>query len=192
MSHSLTDMGKRLKQVLNDKHIKIVDFAAMAGFTNQIAHYYLRKKEIKRNTLERFCQLMGISVQEFLEWNGGVDRDGSLHHGQRFRSLISEKGISKTKLASLLQMTRRDAAGLADKALFSETEMDAVLKCLNISMDQFLHPLLVEDPGQSTRGQQFREKYYRLLEEHNELLKEVAKLKADNFRLLQGGDGVRT
>ncbi len=191
MTYSLFDMGKQLKQVLNDKHIKIVDFAAMAGFTNQIAHYYLRKKEIKRSTLDRFCQLMGITVQDFMTWNGGLDRDAPLHHGYRFRSLISEKGISKTRLASLLKMTRKAAAGLSDKAVFSETEMDAVLKVLNISLDQFLHPAIVEDPGQSSRDQQLREKYYRLLEEHNELLKEMAKLREENFRLQQGGDGAR-
>ncbi|PUZ20505.1 Cro/C1-type HTH DNA-binding domain-containing protein [Chitinophaga costaii] len=183
MPHSLPDMGKQLKYILNDKRIKIVDFAAMAGFTNQIAHYYLRKKEIKRATLERFCQLIGITVQDFMEWSGVQYQEGTLHYGRRFRTLIVEKGINKTRLATLLKMTRKEAAALDQKPVFSETELDAVLKGLNISREYFLNPMLVED-APPPREHQMRERYYRLLEEHNWLLKEVADYK-EQVRLLQ-------
>ncbi len=47
----LIHMGQRLKQILKQRKIKIVDFADMAGFTNQIAHYHLRKSDMKRSTV---------------------------------------------------------------------------------------------------------------------------------------------
>ena len=65
-------MGHRLKQILKKKKIKIVDFAAMAGFTNQIAHYHLRKNDMKRATMERFCTLIDITPDEFMRWNGAM------------------------------------------------------------------------------------------------------------------------
>ncbi len=185
MPHSLPDMGQRLKQILKKKRIKIVDFAKMAGFTNQIAHYYLRKKEIKRATLERFCQLIGITVQDFMEWDGAQYTEGVLHYGQRFLALVEEKGINKTRLSALLHMTRKDAASLGAKAVFSETELDAVLKGLNISLEYFLNPGMPEDAPQPPRDQLMRERYYRLLEEHNVLLKEVADYKEKVSQLQQ-------
>ncbi|PUZ28253.1 hypothetical protein DCC81_01850 [Chitinophaga parva] len=184
MAQGLPDMGKRLKQILNDKHIKIVDFAKKAGFTNQIAHYYLRKKDIKRTTLERFCKVIGITVQDFMQWEGSVQPDGVLHYGQRFRQLVSEKGINKTRVADLLGITRREAAALAEKPMFSESEMETVLKGLKISIEHFLNPDVVDDKPPPPRDQLLRERYYRLLEEHTALLKEVAAYK-EEVRLLQ-------
>ena len=83
-------MGQRLKQILKQKKIKIVDFADLAGFTNQIAHYHLRKSDMKRSTLEKFCEIISISPDEFYEWNSVSVRNGEkpatstvIHHGTR-------------------------------------------------------------------------------------------------------------
>lgn len=181
-------MGKRLKQILNDKHIKIVDFAKQAGFTNQIAHYYLRKKDIKRATLERFCKVIGITVQDFMQWEGSVQPDGVLHYGQRFRQLVNERGINKTRIADLLGITRREAATLSDKVIFSESEMETVLKGLNISIEHFLNPDVLDDAPQPPRDQQLRERYYRLLEDHTSLLKELASYKEEVRQLRETVD----
>src|SRR6185312_15356722 len=110
----LIHMGQRLKQILKQKKIKIVDFADMAGFTNQIAHYHLRKSDMKRSTLEKFCELINISPEEFYEWNSVAVSNGEktgdnlvVHHGSRLMELIGERGLNKTRLAKRLGMSRR-------------------------------------------------------------------------------------
>ena len=181
MQHGLIHMGQRLKQILKQRKIKIVDFARMAGFTNQIAHYHLRKSDMKRSTLERFCSLVGISAEEFYQWNNMVVVKGGkgqvttvAHHGQRFTELIEEKGLNKSKLARRLDMSRRTMYNLFEKALFEPGEMEVVTKALEVTEAAFLHPNTVEDvrAADSDELLAMREKYYRLLEDYNQLLKQ--------------------
>jgi len=193
MQHGLIHMGQRLKQILKQRKIKIVDFARMAGFTNQIAHYHLRKSDMKRSTLERFCALVGISAEEFYQWNNMVVVKGGkgqvttvAHHGQRFTELIEEKGLNKSKLARRLDMSRRTMYNLFDKALFEPGEMEVVTKALEVTETAFLHPNTVEDvrAADSDELLSMREKYYRLLEDYNQLLKQHNALKEtlDTFK----------
>jgi transcriptional regulator with XRE-family HTH domain len=193
MQQGLIHMGQRLKQILKQRKIKIVDFARMAGFTNQIAHYHLRKSDMKRSTLERFCALMGITPEEFYHWNNMVVVKGGkgqvttvAHHGQRFTELIEEKGLNKSKLARRLDMSRRTMYNLFEKILFEPAEMEIVTKALEITEAAFLHPNTAEDPRAADSDEMLamREKYYRLLEDYNQLLKQHNALKdtLDTFK----------
>lgn len=193
MQQGLIHMGQRLKQILKQKKIKIVDFARMAGFTNQIAHYHLRKSDMKRSTLERFCALVGITAEEFYQWNNMVVLKGGkaqvntvAHHGQRFTELIEEKGLNKSKLARRLDMSRRTMYNLFEKASFEPAEMEIVTKALEITETAFLHPNTLEDvrTADSDELLAMREKYYRLLEDYNHLLKQHNALKEtlDTFK----------
>lgn len=185
-------MGQRLKQVLKQKKIKIVDFARMAGFTNQIAHYHLRKSDMKRSTLERFCALIGITPEEFYSWNNNVVKTGKgemttvAHHGRRFSELIEEKGLNKSKLARRLNMSRRTMYNLFEKETFDRLEMETITKALEIAESNFLHPNSVEEIriADSDEMLALREKYYKLLEDYNQLLKHhnVLKETADKLK----------
>jgi len=186
MQQGLIHMGQRLKQILKQRKIKIIDFARMAGFTNQIAHYHLRKSDMKRSTLERFCSLIGITPEEFYNWNNTVTgKTGKgqiatvVHHGQRFTELIEEKGLNKSKLARRLDMSRRNMYDLFEKAAFDPVEMESVTKALEVTENAFLHPSMVSDVrvADSEEMLAMREKYYRLLEDYNQLLKQHNALK---------------
>lgn len=182
----LIHMGQRLKQILKQKKIKIVDFADMAGFTNQIAHYHLRKSDMKRSTLEKFCEIIGISPEEFYEWNSvpssGTEKGNEhtvLHHGGRLMELIGERGLNKTRLAKRLGMSRRTMYNLFEKEIFGAEELDRVVRALEMTTNAFLHPGTMEDSRQAENDEMLalREKYYKLLEEHNQLLKSYSSLK---------------
>jgi transcriptional regulator with XRE-family HTH domain len=179
-------MGQRLKQILKQKKIKIVDFADMSGFTNQIAHYHLRKSDMKRSTLEKFCEIISITPEEFYEWNsvpssqGGKQGESTvLHHGSRLMELIGERGLNKTRLAKRLGMSRRTMYNLFEKEVFGADELDRVSRALEMSNAGFLHPGVLEDVRQADNDEMLamREKYYKLLEEHNLVLKSNASLK---------------
>jgi transcriptional regulator with XRE-family HTH domain len=173
-------MGQRLKQILKQKKIKIVDFAVMAGFTNQIAHYHLRKSDMKRATMERFCALIGITPDEFMRWNTLQPGNGkSMHHGERLQNIIAEKGLNKSKLAGRLGMSRRTMYNLFEKTNFSPDELDRVAKGLDISTDQFLNPGTLHETRNTDSEEMMllREKYYKQLEEYTQLLKSHAALK---------------
>jgi len=181
MQSSLIHMGHRLKQILKQKKIKIVDFASMAGFTNQIAHYHLRKSDMKRATMERFCSLIGITPDEFIRWNGAMQlaNGKNIHHGERLQNVIAEKGLNKSKLAGRLDMSRRTMYNLFEKENFSPDELDRVAKGLDMSVDAFLNPGTVQE-SRATDSEEMmllREKYYKQLEEYNQLLKSNAALK---------------
>lgn len=181
MQSSLIHMGQRLKQILKQKKIKIVDFATMAGFTNQIAHYHLRKSDMKRATMERFCGLIGITPDEFMRWNGAMQLTNgkNIHHGERLQNVIAEKGLNKSKLAGRLDMSRRTMYNLFEKESFSPDELDRVAKGLDMSVDAFLNPGTVQESRitDSEEMMLLREKYYKQLEEYNQLLKSNAALK---------------
>ncbi|UCJ06488.1 helix-turn-helix domain-containing protein [Chitinophaga pendula] len=176
-------MGQRLKLILKQKKIKIVEFAAMAGFTNQIAHYHLRKSDMKRSTLEKFCNLIGITTDEFFDWKGvaagRTDNNNNIHHGQRLQELISERGLNKTRLARRLGMSRRTMYNLFDKEIFSPEELERAVRSLETSVTAFLRPGTAEESRQAESDEMMamREKYYKLLEEHNQLLKNHSALK---------------
>jgi transcriptional regulator with XRE-family HTH domain len=182
----LIHMGQRLKQILKQKKIKIVDFADMAGFTNQIAHYHLRKSDMKRSTLEKFCEIISITPEEFYEWNStglsGSDRVGEpavLHHGNRLMELIGERGLNKTRLAKRLGMSRRTMYNLFDKEAFGAEELDRVARALEMTTSAFLHPGYSDENRHAENDEilAMREKYYKLLEEHNQLLRNYTSLK---------------
>lgn len=181
MQSSLIHMGHRLKQILKQKKIKIVDFATMAGFTNQIAHYHLRKNDMKRATMERFCTLIGITPEEFMRWNGAMQLTNgkSIHHGERLQHIIAEKGLNKSKLAGRLDMSRRTMYNLFEKESFSPDELDRVAKGLDMSTDAFLNPGIVQEARNTDSEEMMllREKYYKQLEEYTQLLKNHAALK---------------
>ncbi|MVT07295.1 helix-turn-helix domain-containing protein [Chitinophaga tropicalis] len=182
----LIHMGQRLKQILKQKKIKIVDFADMAGFTNQIAHYHLRKSDMKRSTLEKFCEIISITPDEFYEWNNVPSLNGEkpgepivIHHGGRLMELVGERGLNKTRLAKRLGMSRRTMYNLFEKEAFNAEELDRVVRALEMTITGFLNPGALEEARLADNDEMMvlREKYYKLLEEHNLLLKNFASLK---------------
>ncbi|RBL93666.1 helix-turn-helix domain-containing protein [Chitinophaga flava] len=187
MQSSLIHMGQRLKQILKQKKIKIIDFAKMAGFTNQIAHYHLRNSDMKRVNLERFCQLIEITPDEFIRWNGSTQlaNGKNIHHGNRLQDLIAEKGLNKSKLAERLNMSRRTMYNVFEKETFSPDELDRVARGLDMTTEAFLNPGTIQETRQTESEEMMvlREKYYKILEEHNQLLKNYAAIKDDMIKL---------
>ncbi|MBC9910748.1 helix-turn-helix domain-containing protein [Chitinophaga varians] len=187
MQSSLIHMGQRLKQILKQKKIKIIDFAKMAGFTNQIAHYHLRNSDMKRVNLERFCEIIGITPDEFIRWNGTMQlaNGKNIHHGNRLQHLIAEKGLNKSKLAERLNMSRRTMYNVFEKETFSPDELDRVARGLDITPEAFLNPGTAQETRQtdSEEMMMLREKYYKILEEHTQLLKSYTALKDDVLKM---------
>lgn len=174
--------GARLKQIVRDKHIKILDFAKKAGFSNQIAHYYFRKEAIKRNTLLEFCTLLGISLDEFYAWahprrNTGLPPSEE-HHGRRLDELIGEKGLNKTRLAGRMGLSRRALYNLMEKPRFTAEQLKKVCQALDISAREFAGNVnQVEDEPEEQVIESWKDKYYKLLEEYNKALLEISRLR---------------
>ncbi|WP_167013740.1 helix-turn-helix transcriptional regulator [Chitinophaga sp. Cy-1792] len=195
MQTSLIHMGERLKQILKQRKIKVIDFAKKAGFTNQIAHYHLRKSEMKRANLDRFCTIIGITTEEFMRWNGAqlISLDKNLHHGRRLQTIIQDKGLNRSRLADRMEMSRRTMYNLFDKEIFSPGELERTARALDMSLDAFLNPGTVAE-ARNTETEEImlqREKYYKLLEDHNELLRLYNHLKDEVIHLRRELQDVR-
>lgn len=181
LSKNIIHEGKRLKQIVRDKRIKILAFAKMADFSNQIAHYYFKEESIKRSKLTELCTVLGITLEEFYNWEHipkASQRPTEVHHGQRLNELIGEKGLNKTRLAERMEISRRALYNLVEKATFTPAQMKAVCQVLDMTPKEFINGQVVEEPGNNYQVTDvWKEKYYQLLEQHNQLLLELAKLK---------------
>ncbi|WP_394338028.1 helix-turn-helix domain-containing protein [Chitinophaga lutea] len=183
VSKNIIHEGARLKQIVRDKRMKILDFAELAGFSNQIAHYYFRKEAIKRATLLEFCTLLGISLDEFYTWSNPrrtpLQPVSDFHYGQRLNELIEEKGLNKTKLAERMGLSRRALYNLLDKAAFTGDQLKKICQVLDVGMKEFMGSSQLEDGGVDMDLESWKDKYYKLLEDHNRALVEIARLKEE-------------
>lgn len=184
VSKNIIHEGARLKQIVRDKRMKILDFAELADFSNQIAHYYFRKEAIKRSTLLEFCTLLGISLDEFYNWSNprrpALQPASDFHYGQRLNELIEEKGLNKTKLAERMGLSRRALYNLLDKAVFSTEQLKKICQVLEVGQKEFLGHSNVEDGGIDLSDvESWKDKYYKLLEDHNKVLVEMARLQEE-------------
>lgn len=181
VSKNIIHEGARLKQIVRDMRMKILAFAELAGFSNQIAHYYFRKEAIKRSTLLEFCTLLGISLDEFYAWTNPrkvTTPAQEFHHGNRLNTLIEEKGLNKTKLADRMGLSRRALYNLMEKPVFSSEQLRKVSQVLEIAPKEFLGNGEMDDDGaELAEVETWKDKYYRLLEDYNKALVEIARLK---------------
>lgn len=184
VSKNIIHEGARLKQIVRDKRMKILEFAELADFSNQIAHYYFRKEAIKRSTLLEFCTLLGISLDEFYNWSHPrrvpMQPVTDFHHGRRLNELIEEKGLNKTKLAERMSLSRRALYNLLDKSAFTAEQLKKMCQVLDVSLKEFMGGnSVVEDAGVDMDIESWKDKYYKLLEDHNKALVEIARLKEE-------------
>ena len=187
VSKNIIHEGARLKQIVRDKRMKILEFAELADFSNQIAHYYFRKEAIKRSTLLEFCTLLGISLDEFYNWSNPrrvpLQPVTDFHYGQRLNELIEEKGLNKTKLAERMGLSRRALYNLLDKSAFTAEQLKKICLVLDVTQKEFLGGSgVVEDAGVDTDIESWKDKYYKLLEDYNKALVEIARLKEQQER----------
>lgn len=161
--------------------MKILDFARQAGFSNQIAHYYFRKEAIKRSTLLEFCTMLGISLDEFYAWTHPRRAlplpAQDLHHGRRLDEMIEEKGLNKTRLAGRMALSRRALYNLLEKPVFTPEQLKKVCQVLEISQKEFIGGGVEDGGAELVETETWKDKYYRLLEDYNLALLEIARLR---------------
>lgn len=184
---NIINEGARIRQVLKDKGIKVIDFAARAGFSNQIAHYYLRKESIKRAKLVEFCEFINISLDDFYSWRQqpATDEPEETHHGKRLSTLIDQKGINKTKLAKRAGLSRRALYNLLEREVLTSEQLRKILPALEMTAGEFFSPKssLYDGGTGYNQPEAWREKYYRSLEDYKSLTQEIATLRQENERL---------
>jgi transcriptional regulator with XRE-family HTH domain len=178
VSKNIINEGARLKEILRDRKITILSFASKAGFSNQIAHYYLRKESIKRTKLQEICALLDITLEEFYNWNnrpGAGSSAGMVHHGLRLSRLLEAKGFNKSEFARSLGLSRRGLYNLMERVQFKPKLIERIADLLDITTEEFLRATHFLDDGAliSPDAVVWREKYYQLLEAYNQLLIQI-------------------
>ncbi|UYQ92997.1 helix-turn-helix transcriptional regulator [Chitinophaga horti] len=168
---NIVNEGARLKQILKDKGIKVIEFARRLDFSNQIAHYYLRKESIKRSTLANFCEVINITLDTFYNWNQPVaEASEETHHGKKLLLIIEQKGMNKTKLAERIGLSRRALYNLLEKDTLTTDQLRKILPGLDMSLAEFLSPKGVFDAGIGYNdANAWRDKYYGCLEDYKKL-----------------------
>nr|WP_148707314.1 helix-turn-helix transcriptional regulator [Chitinophaga skermanii] len=160
--------------------MKLLEFARLAGFTNQVAHYYFREENIKRETLKEFCVKLHISLPEFYDWTGVPKPIGTpFHAGKRLNELISEKNFKVVKFAEKMGISRRALYNMFERSNFDSELVQRVSDALGITPDEFLQTNPQNQVSEDGEPHliDWREKYYELLEIHTKILREYADYK---------------
>lgn len=168
---NIINEGARLRLILKDKGIKVIDFARLAGFSNQNAHNYLKQGDIKRATLTEFCKHINITLDQFYNWNQEIKTDPfEAHQGKRLAALIEMKGVNKTKLAERVGLSRRALYNQLERETLTDEQLKRILPGLQMTLSEFLNPQSTYDPGlELAQVQTWREKYYGCLEDYKKL-----------------------
>jgi len=113
--------GQRLKYLIENQDIKLKHIVEKLGYSNyERLYYYYDKAQIKRSTLDRFCEVLNISVDTFYNTVKKIDNytnnvakedasttyTTSKHQGKNLLSLLENRGITKTHFAKQLNISR--------------------------------------------------------------------------------------
>ena len=113
--------GNRLRYFVNNYTGKIKNVLATVGIKDYTQlYYYYNRKEIKRSIIQKFCEALGITIDEFYNNVKKVDNYSintlhedtstlytqSKHQGKNLLSILENRGITKTHFAKQLNISR--------------------------------------------------------------------------------------
>jgi DNA-binding Xre family transcriptional regulator len=113
--------GERLKYLIENQDIKLKDVVEKLGYSNyERLYYYYNQPQIKRSTLQKFCEVLNISVDTFyntvknaynytdnlLKEDTSTTYGISKHQGKNLLSMLENRGITKTHFAKQLSISR--------------------------------------------------------------------------------------
>ena len=122
--------GKTVKDVVKDM-----------GFTNYAhLYYYYPQERIKKPTLEKFCSVLSITIDDF--YNGELIKSGpdgagvSFHQGKNLQSAITNQPITDTAFAEKMGLSRKTLYTYYKQAQIKEDIITKAAKILKIPIAQ--------------------------------------------------------
>lgn len=109
--HPIND-GQLLKKWVALSGKPVNDIVKGMGFSNYShLHYYYPQEQIKKSTVEKFCEVLGISIEDF--YNGELVKGNSsgtsisMHHGQNLKNAVKNAPMTNTAFASKMDISRQ-------------------------------------------------------------------------------------
>jgi len=173
----ITHDGNRLRYFF-DKHTgKTKDVLEKLGFKDYTAlYYYFNREEIKRSVLQKFCEALGITTDEFYNNVKKVDNYSintlhedtstlytqSKHQGKNLLSILENRGITKTHFARQLNISRPTLDSYFEE---KELPLHVLLEVAHV-----LQTPVANIKGIGTGEKSFEKDIYLLLQEINNKL----------------------
>lgn len=175
MSTKQIHEGKRLKWWIEQNSDKKKDFLEKMGFSNYShLHYYFNMQRIKMSTLEKFLNVLGITLDEFYNGKPGsenVTNDEeavytlSAHNGINLHGLVSEYGMSDTVFAEKMDISR--------KTLYEWYKLKKLDEGILLKAAKILKVPLSQLKGNGEREKSFEYDIYVELRKINNSLNEI-------------------
>lgn len=143
--------GERLKFLVNQLVDDKKDFYKRMGFTHYSGvSYWYGQQYIRREVLIKFCEALGITVEQFYAIPAGEDSNNTppiLHDGKALQLLITGKGINKVFLAGQLKVSRQTLDKWTKSEVIPIPVKDQLLQMYNLPGDYWQHPRLTDIPN---------------------------------------------
>lgn len=136
MSKQVHD-GQRLKKWIELSGKNINEIVKGMEFTNYShLYYYYPQERIKKNTLEKFCQVLKISIDDFYNGElikGSADGIGiSFHQGKNLEAAVKATPITDTAFAAKLGISRKTLYAYYKLSQLDESILKKAAKILHI------------------------------------------------------------
>lgn len=129
--------GERLKKIVEVSGVKRDTLQNLVGLTtDQSLNYYFRKPQIKRSQLEKFCQALGISIDQFYHFENlqttittepEVPPKPALHQGEALKKHIEGQGLKKNEVSEQLNVSRATLYSWFEKEELDESTIYLIL-----------------------------------------------------------------
>jgi len=169
--------GQRLEYLIENQNIKVKYIVEKMGYSNyERLYYYYKQPQIKRSTLQKFCEVLNISIETFyntvknvynhtqnlLHEDTSTLYGNSKHQGKNLLSILENRGITKTHFARQLNISRPTLDSYFEE---KELPLHVLLEVAHV-----LQTPVANIKGIGTGEKSFEKDIYLLLQEINNKL----------------------
>lgn len=136
MSKQIHD-GQRLKKWIELSGRNINDIVQDMGFTTYShLYYYYPQERIKKPTLEKFCKVLSITIDDF--YNGELIKQStddpaiSMHQGKNLETAVKNRPITDTAFAAKMGIARKTLYAYYKQSQLSDDVIEKAAKILKI------------------------------------------------------------
>ncbi|WP_420979957.1 helix-turn-helix domain-containing protein [Chitinophaga sp. 30R24] len=127
--------GARLRRILRQKEIVILQYAKKAGLTPQGLYRYFSQAVIKKNKLEKLLDAVPVTMTAFHQWDS-LNHD-SLHQGELLLLYLAQHRIKPLQLADRLQLHINEMYDWFDCPQFNDMQLQQLQRCLELLPEHF-------------------------------------------------------
>lgn len=128
-------IGAKLKQIIDDKGLKVSDLALQTGLNSQTIYSLISRdsNKVSIDALVKICNVLNVSVEELNQY----DIKEKMDKGKRIRALREAAGMTQTELANKIGTTKQNLYKYESGIITNipSDKIEAIADIFNVSPD---------------------------------------------------------